>query len=380
MCWGTLPNPEYADDKIIEGSGEGSFECSITNLVPGTTYYFKTFAKLEPDNQKVYSPGSGTQITTIQLGTPDVETVLIEDVTHFSAKIKGNVISDGGSDLTTVGLCYGLSKDLTVDNSQLVNLPDPALGEFELSLSNLSASTTYYVRAYATNSVGTEYGAELDFTTGIEDIFGELVDNRPEQPQVYKTVRIGEQVWMAENLRYVRPGGGSECYNPANDLCDEYGQLYSWPAAMDIDDSYLESDWEGLDGLHQGICPEDWHLPSDEEWQTLEAHLLMGEFQLEHWGQRTTGNVGFKLKTIEGWDANGQGSDEVSFAAKPAGFKNGTRENPLKQGSFTGFWTSTQEDNTQAIDRTLTSESKGISRMIISKRTLYSVRCIKDQE
>ena len=86
----------------------------------------------------------------------------------------------------------------------------------------------------------------------------------------YEVVKIGEQWWMAENLDYVLDS--SFCYNNELDSCKIYGRLYTWDVAMNLDRRYLTDNafyYEQVDSVHQGICPDNWHIPTKSEWKKL---------------------------------------------------------------------------------------------------------------
>jgi len=110
----------------------------------------------------------------------------------------------------------------------------------------------------------------------------------PRDGKVYRTVKIGSQVWMAENLAYAAEG--SKCYNNEESNCEKYGRLYDWDTAMKS-------------------CPAGWHLPSREEWQTLVDFAGGGKI------------AGEKLKAKSGWNdyegKSGNGTDEYSFLGYP---------------------------------------------------------------
>lgn len=113
---------------------------------------------------------------------------------------------------------------------------------------------------------------------------GTFTDSR--DGKKFKTVKIGTQTWMAENLNYATEK--SKCYDnkPAN--CQKYGRLYDWADAMVIDEKFNKEKWNGNDANHQGVCPSGWHLPSDAEWKTLIIFI---------------GNAaGTKLKAKNGWN------------------------------------------------------------------------------
>jgi uncharacterized protein (TIGR02145 family) len=134
--------------------------------------------------------------------------------------------------------------------------------------------------------------------------YGELVDDR--DGRKYKTVKIGGQVWMAENLNYADEGahsyliGNNSCYNDDTTNCLKGGRYYSWTAAMDIDEKWKNARVPAgtIKSPHQGICPDGWHIPSVNEWKTLWSHLNgsnIGEspfwdpsgFALKYVGQKT---------------------------------------------------------------------------------------------
>lgn len=170
--------------------------------------------------------------------------------------------------------------------------------------------------------------------------YGELTDAR--DGQVYRTVKIGEQVWMAENLNYAyMPDTLSFCYNDSAEYCEKYGRLYTWSAAMDSAAIFSE-DGKGCSVEQsgspscgkfsvRGICPEGWHLPSDYEWQMLDT------FVTKKIG--TVDSVGFALKSKSGWRSysskDGNGSDAFGFCVLPAGMKTRTKFSGI--GSFLNF-------------------------------------------
>ena len=178
-----------------------------------------------------------------------------------------------------------------------------------------------------------------------EPVEGALTDTR--DGQIYKTVTIGTQKWMAENLNYAYTGvhysfddytsdSASWCYgnDPAN--CTKYGRLYTWAAAMDSVGTW-STNGKGC-GYGKicsptypvrGVCPEGWHLPTQTEWDAL--FTAVG-------GQSTAGKM---LKFTSGWNSSGNGTDAYSFAALPAGFRD--RHGSFHYGVTTAFfWRSTE--------------------------------------
>ena len=211
--------------------------------------------------------------------------------------------------------------------------------------------------------------------------YGTLTDDR--DGQTYKTVKIGEQWWMAENLnyRYIQQtyNGGegdssSYCYDndPAN--CEKYGRLYLWSAAMDsagiISDNTANGCGYGeicnLDNVKvRGVCPEGWHLPDSTEWNTL--FTTVG-------GQATAGTM---LKSTEGWYSKGNGSDAYSFSALPAGNRDVDGGYNLVGGNAL-FWSSTEDNSSLAYFMILYYCDDDAGLFNINKGNGFSVRCLKD--
>ena len=192
---------------------------------------------------------------------------------------------------------------------------------------------SYYVRCIkGSDTVSTQSAIQIQVCS--------LTDNR--DGQTYKTVKIGEQWWMAENLNY-ETEAGSYCYNDSAEYCEKYGRLYTW--AMDV-------------------CPEGWHLPDTTEWKTL--FDAVG-------GQATAGTM---LKSTEGWPYNGY-RDTYSFSALPAGIRNnsGYFNN---EGNNTYFWSSTERRSDDAVNMILYYNDGSAYLSYYHKSYGFSVRCVKD--
>lgn len=232
---------------------------------------------------------------------------------------------------------------------------------------------------------------------------GKPVKDKPEPPtgtaeitdtrdrKIYKTVKIGEQEWFAENLAFlpsVSPSGegpvtdpyyyvyGYEGTIPDNakltDNYKTYGVLYNWQAAMD------------------NACPSGWHVPSDNEWKELEMFIGMSQSDADDTGFRgSRARIGKKLKSTSGW-LRGKGTDNFGFNALPGGalFSDGYYITSVFgfQGKYGDFWSSDEEikdenDNRVgplAWNRHLDVRSDGVLRGSYSTSNGYSVRCIKD--
>jgi len=158
VCWNTSSGPSISNNITTDGTGPGSFTSSITGLLPGTTYYVRAYAT----NSVGTAYGNELTITTPAI-LPAVTTTNISAITSTTATSGGNITSDGGATVTARGVCWNTSSGATISNNKTTD--GAGTGSFTSSITGLTDSTTYYVRAYATNSVGTAYGNELTFIT-----------------------------------------------------------------------------------------------------------------------------------------------------------------------------------------------------------------------
>jgi uncharacterized protein (TIGR02145 family) len=165
----------------------------------------------------------------------------------------------------------------------------------------------------------------------------------PRDRKKYKTVKIGVQTWMAEDLKYA-PGG--ECYNNDIDYCKKYGRLYLWGTAIKV-------------------CPSGWHLPSYDEWDIL-VDFVGGD------------NVaGKKLKAKSRWNSDGNGDGAFGFSALPGGYGNsdGSFNNVGYDGSW---WSATEDDSSNAYSRYMGYDYENAYWSYYDKYHLFSVRCLQD--
>ena len=216
-------------------------------------------------------------------------------------------------------------------------------------------------------------------------VMGTMTDER--DGQIYKTVTIGTQTWMAENLNYAYTAvpyhynflasqytsdSTSWCYDNDASNCAKYGRLYTWAAAMDSVGTWSENGKGcGYDTKCtptypvRGICPEGWHLPTQVEWDTLFATVG---------GQSTAGTM---LKFTSGWDGGGNGTDVYSFSALPAGLRYRNGEFDSKSSAY--FWSSTGFNSDIAYKLFLYDRSGDAYLICDYKYYGFSVRCVKDE-
>ncbi|MBR2935704.1 MAG: hypothetical protein IKB81_01320 [Paludibacteraceae bacterium] len=212
------------------GSGTGSFTCDLTNLQPNTTYYVRAYAI----NSKGTAYGDEISFTTaLPITLATVTTAAITQITETSAVAGGNVTSDGNASVTERGVVYSTNPNPVITN--LYNTIKPCgsgTGSFTCDLTNLQPNTTYYVRAYATNSMGTAYGEEVSFTTKEES---NTPSNGTENGYAY--VDLGLSVkWATCNVGASQP--------------EEYGDYFAWGETQPTD-YYDWSTYKWCNGSHK---------------------------------------------------------------------------------------------------------------------------------
>lgn len=164
----------------------------------------------------------------------------------------------------------------------------------------------------------------------------------PRDGKTYKTVKIGKQVWMAENMNYDIKH--SYCYDAVPGYCEEYGRLYTWEAALNV-------------------CPEGWHLPTNEEFETLKSNVGGDEYSAK------------LLKSATGW-REGNGIDKYGFNAIPAGhYRNNTFGSA---GTLAYFWSATEDYESVAYEFVLDGYNKSAYLIRNAKVSANSVRCLRD--
>ncbi|SHH69376.1 major paralogous domain-containing protein [Fibrobacter sp. UWH9] len=177
-----------------------------------------------------------------------------------------------------------------------------------------------------------------------------MVDSR--DGKTYKTVKIGDKVWMAENLNYQT--GESKCYDNKPENCDKYGRLYVWSEAVTA-------------------CPDGWHLPNKQELEDLKITA----------GQKAGIDMaGTVLKSSTGWKVNsgksGNGTDGLGFGALPAGSYFSDLDDFHDEGNYALFWSSTEYSSNDAYYLVLDCSYEGAGVYDYDKSSGFSVRCVKN--
>ncbi len=238
------------------------------------------------------------------------------------------------------------------------------------NVTGLNESTTYYYRICAKDVLGNQSCTDSKTVKTISSwLCGQnITDTR--DGKTYKTTKIGDQCWFAENLKYTKNGCLSKTWNsdsagPA-DACKANGDEihYQWGAAMN------GSTTEGS----QGLCPSGWHIPTDAEWKILEGTVDstygVGDSVWDGTGYRGS-DVGKKLKAVDG-----NGTDDYGFNGLLAGFR-GTDGTLYNVGSLVNWWSSSPS-GTNAWGRYVRSSYDAVGRSASSQARGFSVRCVRD--
>ncbi|MCX6226091.1 MAG: fibrobacter succinogenes major paralogous domain-containing protein [Bacteroidia bacterium] len=299
-----------------------------------------------------------------------VRTAQISGKTDNTAIGGGEVTDDGGSLVSARGVCWSIFTNPTISDTKTTD--GEGTGIFTSQITGLTTDEVYYVKAYATNSAGTAYGSEISFIASVADSGrSNLTDSR--DSHIYRTQRIGTQIWMAENLAYLpavsAPDTGSislpHYYVYGYDSIDikaakdsanykTYGVLYNWPAA-------------------RVSCPTGWHLPSESDWKLLvetigspaggklkEIGTIRKDIGKTHWEYPNTG-----------------ATNESGFTAIPGGDR-------YSMGGFNYitmyavFWSSAILDESNAWAWHLFFNNNRLDRNWFSYSNGFSVRCLKD--
>ncbi|MCX6253224.1 MAG: hypothetical protein NTV31_01960 [Bacteroidia bacterium] len=371
VCWSTGITPTIADNKTQDGAGAGSFTSIIIGLNGATTYYVKAYAT----NNAGTGYGMAMSFTTFG----QVPTAITKSATNITttaailnAMINANYLS------TNVIFEYGIS---TSYGQTITYTQNPVLAntnnDIYANISGLTKGTTYHFRIRAVNSLGTVYGDDMTFTTLIDDIEG----------NTYKTIKIGNQVWMAENLKTTKYRNGDSigtttpatldisaeitpkyqwAYNGNESNVAIYGRLYSWYAVIDS----------------RNICPTGWHVPSEPEWSTLTDFLKSNGYGYGGTGsdiaKAIAATSGWLTSSAKGTVGNDQASNNSSgFSALPGGYFGYGTFSSL--GSMGEWWSSTVYDISASIGKQLNYGNSGFGGWIaIYNHEGVSVRCIKD--
>ncbi len=304
ICWSKTNNPPTLNDSKASGTtASGSFSFAMNSLDANTTYYVRAYA--------TNSAGTGfdnvvTFTTPAIITIPVLTTAAITNLAHNSATSGGTITGNGGATITASGICWSKTNNPpTIGDTKTGGTT--ATGSFSYTMNSLDANTTYYVRAYATNSVGTAYGNLVSFTTSADPNTVTFTYNGASVTYGIITSPVTGRKWLDRNL------GASRVATSFNDR-NAYGHLFQWGRPADghqlvtysssssgggvngktktlattdapghvnfiTPDNTVEQngvfvyDWRNDQNTNrwainsQGSCPTGWHVPTAQEWE-----------------------------------------------------------------------------------------------------------------
>jgi uncharacterized protein (TIGR02145 family) len=358
VCWSINSEPDLNDSHSHDGSGIGLYSSSLIGLIGNKKYYVRAYAtnSIGTSYGQEISFTSGPLVPTIEITTNPYPT------STTTAICGGKILHDNGSLVINRGVCWSISPNPTINDETTSNGTD--IGSFTSNMTNLTANTEYYVRAYATNSAGTAYGDQKRLKT-YSGIVTDIEGN------IYYTITIGSQIWMAENLKTVKYNNNTELTNikdnsswallstPAycwfdNDITKNkslYGALYNWYAVN-----------TGL------LCPTGWRVPGKNDFETLINFLG---------GQAVAGG---KMKATIIWLGN-YSNNSSGFSALPGGHRNEEGMFPVLDLETKGFWWTSdkyENDEQKALQYNLYVLDSDVYTGANKKSEGMSVRCIKN--
>ena len=307
--------------------------------------------------------------------------MIVSSITTTSAVSGGSISADGGGTIFASGVCWSTNQNPTTTDSKTSD--GSGTGSFISNITGLTANTTYYVRAYATNSAGTAYGNQQYFTTvaGIGAIifnpnlsYGTVSDIDGNN---YKTIQIGTQIWMAENLKTTKLNDGSAIHNVTD--------FSTWDTLTTPGYCWYNNDAKtykvAYGALYNGftvetgkLCPSDWHVPTNDEWTTLETFLG---------GSDVAGGKLKEISTVHWISTNTDATNESGFTALPGAQRDIQNDfgNNLWIGTLGQWWSSTSSEGWFLDIRELHPELNSISGSNSSGIYInegISVRCLKN--
>lgn len=267
--------------------------------------------------------------------------------------IKTNITDEDGEVIKT---------KLMVDGNDIETITSPPFNFTWNTQSEIEGVHQITIIAIDNKELSTSFKTKVvlseNFTCG-NDFFD------PRDGNIYKTVKIGDQCWMAQNLNF-KTEEGSWDYDDNPENGEKYGKLYEQEAAL-------------------MVSPEGWHLPSDKEWKILEGNVdTQFEVGSEEWDNHSYRgfDAGDNLKSESGWDENGNGKNKFGFNALPGGYKiihSDPSSDFYENLNFSApFWTSTSAGSKLLWGRELFAPKQSIHRIFSGDYWAMGIRCIKD--
>jgi len=364
VCWSTSTNPTIAGSHTTNGTGTGIFTSNLTNLTANTVYYVRAYAT----NTAGTAYGNEIQFTTNTGSMPTVTTATITDITTTTATGGGNVTAQGTTAVTARGVCWSTTQNPTNTNSHTAN--GSGTGSFISNLTGLSPTTTYYVRAYATNTAGTAYGNQVNFTTSAGLLCGDPITINHvtgDVAPVDKTVTYG----TVTNI----PGETSKCWITSNLGADHQATAKS-------DATEASAGWYWQFNRKQGYKHDGTTRTSNTAW-------ISSINENSNWTSTSDPctielGSGWRIPTSTEWiNVNTSGNwttwiDPYNSNLKmhAAGYLNSAAGLLHDRGTSGQYWSSTQYNTTNCLTLYFVNNYSGMAST--GKPNGLSLRCLRD--
>jgi uncharacterized protein (TIGR02145 family) len=281
----------------------------------------------------------------------------IQFTTDVSTISEANLTNTGNDPILEKGICWSINPNPSITDSKTSD--GAASGVFKSIVSGLSANTTYYLRAYAKNSIGVAYSDQISFKTLLENQITDVNGG------VYNTVTIGTQKWMKENLKTINFNNGQAIpywsattssgyafYNNDIQTADKYGYIYRYQTVVDS----------------RGVCPTGWHVPNEAEWKIM----------IDFLGGPTLAGDKLKEQGNTNWLApSTAATNSTGFTALPGGARD-CSNTYVQIGRQASFWSSDPSVGGWVKGVSLNNNSSGVSYSYGFDCNAGYVRCIKN--
>ncbi len=378
VVWSTdsVPTIDLNDGMTVDGDGIGIFVSHITGLTEDTQYFICSYAT----NSEGTAYGQVLSFVTPALSVPELTTKQPIVTTLNSATSGGYVTSSGGMEMFSIGIVWNTSGNPTVDSNEGITSNGTELGGFLCEMTGLVPATHYYIRAYATNSYGTGYGNEVSLFINEHacPFLTSFVDER--DGNLYNTVLVDDECWMAENLKYLPWFIASDNYDAKYYAYGYTG--YSIAEAQETGNYHTYGVLYSLDAANNA-CPSGWHLPGDDEWTDLSNYLISNGYNYD---ESTVGNKIAKSMAAQNfWStATNEGAignilldnNQSGFTALPGGEHYFDSFGSLGTAGY--WWTSNQAMSGSHYYRGLYFNNDELNRNYEYDSKAMSVRCLKN--
>jgi uncharacterized protein (TIGR02145 family) len=322
VCWAIGTTPTINNNITVNGNGGGSFSSTLTNLLPGTSYFVRAYAT----NDAGTAYGIAYSFTT--LGMPTIETSEAVAITHFSALIGAVNVNAQESAIIDKGICWSSAPNPLVYQNAMVSAGNTP-GDFKKSVQGLALNTTYYARAYIISNIGIVYGNTISFTTFAADQFNPSISYGSVSDldgNTYRTVSIGNREWFAENLRSSRFADGSLIPELIQDSLNGNPTGQSSWCSINFNEHY-DNPWGKLYNTsaiadNRNVCPAGWRVGNFSDWTILFEKLdstfySLRALSIDQGGLNSVMGIGNKLRSanLGYWNDIDSTNDISGFSA-----------------------------------------------------------------